>query len=73
MLLTVIDVPPDVLRVTDGDPAEMKLLPEMTTDVPPTGMLMVDAAVMVGIARTVPTTTAVPLDTPYMVTETEIV
>lgn len=65
---TVMEVPPEVVRVTAGVPPEAKLEPVTTTDVDPTATFVPDAAVTVGYGRTVPTTTAEPEPMVYMVT-----
>lgn len=73
VVLSVIEVPPDDVKVTTGEPPDAKLDPANDNVVAPTAKFTDAAAVTVGMGRTVPTTTAAPLDTPYMVTTADSV
>lgn len=52
---TVMEVPPEDVKVRDGDPLESKFEPAMTMDVVPAATTAVDV-VMVGTGLTVQTT-----------------
>lgn len=69
---TGIFAPPDAVSVTAGLPDASKLVPAIEMLVAPAAYT-VELAVTVGMGRIVPTTTALPLVRPYIVTTAKIV
>lgn len=66
-------VPPDEVNVRVGEALPSYPTPEIVRDVVPTGTFVDDMSYTPGTLRTVPTTTAAPLLTPYIVTEADTV